>query len=244
MYTGDFETLSYTFSPEGLAVIRLLGPGLSRQTIREFSDALEHLDSMPGPRFFLTCGPEGSIFCGGIHLATFMGSHTDACSVLGEFSFLVGKLLRLGCPSAALMSGHAVAGGLMLAAAHDFRVAVDDDSRLIMNELKYGMGVPRSMAAALLAKFSPSVKRDLMLRLAVLSPREAQLRGVVDLLAKDRDELMRKGLELAHKFKGLADKNGAYKAIKVAMFAPYVAMARSNDEEESIEALRVFMTKL
>ena len=55
------------------------------------------------------------------------------------------------CPTIALINGHCIAGGFILAMAHDFRIS-SEISTFCMNEILIGMNVPRGLMANFKAK--------------------------------------------------------------------------------------------
>jgi enoyl-CoA hydratase len=54
------------------------------------------------------------------------------------------ELLTLPKPTVAMINGHAIAGGFVLALACDFRIAVDAEFRIGMNEVEVGASFPRA----------------------------------------------------------------------------------------------------
>lgn len=63
--------------------------------------------------------------------------------------------MKLKIPSICILSGHALAGGFMLAISHDIIICLDDNNiKIGMTEINLGMTIPMSMLAPLMAKLN------------------------------------------------------------------------------------------
>ena len=135
-------------------------------------------------------------------------------------------------PTVALMNGHAFAGGLMLAIAHDYRLAPSPRGHMCMNELVFGAPLKPAMAAIFRPKISASTYRSVILEAKRFNAQEALAAGLVDAIAEQ-------GLEDALKLideRGLTDKakSGVYGTIKAEMYNETLRYLRSPgmDQEE------------
>jgi enoyl-CoA hydratase len=63
---------------------------------------------------------------------------------LGDFTALVRALFAFEAPVVAALPGHAIAGGLIVAATADERVAADGQGELGLSEVALGVPIPRS----------------------------------------------------------------------------------------------------
>lgn len=128
------------------------------------------------------------------------------------FYALWARLLSYPMPLVALMNGHTYAAGLMLAMAHDYRLAPSPRGFFCLPELTYGLPLTPAMVAIFRHKVSPTALRDLTLEAGQLNGQQVVDMGVAD-------ELAPKGLEDALKFierKKLTEKakSGVYGTIK------------------------------
>ncbi len=57
------------------------------------------------------------------------------------------KFLRFPMITVAAINGHAYAGGLMFAFAHDYRIMNEDFGNLCLSEIKFGIGLAPGMNA-------------------------------------------------------------------------------------------------
>lgn len=68
----------------------------------------------------------------------------DMASFLADFCALVRLIFALDSPIVAALPGHAIAGGLIVAAAADERIAADGKGELGLSEVALGVPIPRS----------------------------------------------------------------------------------------------------
>jgi enoyl-CoA hydratase len=106
---------------------------------------------------------------------------TFACTMLRVFSFPV--------PTIAVSTGHAVAGGAMLAFACDRRFAIDGPYRIQMNETLIGINLPGWMFLIARSAIPSRWRNQALLHARAYSPNEALERGILDAVAKDADGL-------------------------------------------------------
>ncbi|CAH0045418.1 unnamed protein product [Clonostachys solani] len=134
------------------------------------------------------------------------------------------RFLTFPMPTIALLNGHAFAGGLMLAMAHDYRLAPHPKGFLCVNELLFGAPLKPAMAAIFRTKLTPQVYRNLVLEARRFTGADAVEAGIADGLADE-------GVESALKFidaRGIEDKGktGVYGVIKAEMYKDLVRMLK------------------
>ncbi|KOS17659.1 Enoyl-CoA delta isomerase 1 [Escovopsis weberi] len=130
------------------------------------------------------------------------------------------RLLTFPMPTVALINGHAYAGGLMLAMAHDYRLAPWPRGFLCLNELLFGAPLKPAMASLFRAKLSPQALRAVALEARRLTGQDAVDIGLADAPAA--------GLEHALAFvdeRGLRDKaaKGVYGTIRAELYKGLLA---------------------
>jgi Delta3-Delta2-enoyl-CoA isomerase len=110
---------------------------------------------------------------------------------------LLQKFLGLEMPTIALLNGHAYAGGMVLALAHDFRIMRVDRGFMCMNEVLLPSAIPAGMMSILKHKFGTgNLLRDIVLTAKRFSPKEALDNGLVDGIA-EQSNLMDEALKMA-----------------------------------------------
>jgi enoyl-CoA hydratase len=93
-------------------------------------------------------------------------------------------------PVVCAVTGHAIAGGLILALCGDWRVGATE-GRLGLTELRAGIPYPAAAMAAVRAELSPRVARRLVMRAELFDPPAALEMGLVDELAQPGDVVAR-----------------------------------------------------
>jgi enoyl-CoA hydratase len=101
----------------------------------------------------------------------------------------------LPCPVVGAITGHAVAGGLVLALCTDVRVA-SSDGRYGLTEVAVGIGYPQAAIGVVAAELAPHAARILALGGELWSAGECLQLGVFDELAEP-DDVLGRALALA-----------------------------------------------
>ena len=122
-----------------------------------------------------------TIFSAGWDLKTLSGVDRKSMEAFGEaYCGLVREVFVFGAPLVAALPGHAIAGGLIVAAAADERIAAQGPGQLGLSEVLLGVPVPR----CLLEIFRHAIGARGMERLAVtgenLSVERALSAGLLD----------------------------------------------------------------
>ncbi|KAG0204569.1 hypothetical protein BGX28_003540 [Mortierella sp. GBA30] len=117
------------------------------------------------------------------------------------FMPMLNKILLFPLPTVACINGHAFAGGMLMAMAHDYRVMRSDRGFMCMNEIDLPSPLPTGMSALLRFKLPHHVYRSVVLEAKRYSAKEALASHIVDAIP-DKD-----GIEAAFELaKGIATK--------------------------------------
>jgi enoyl-CoA hydratase/carnithine racemase len=108
-----------------------------------------------------------------------------------ELYALMKSLASSPIPIAAAITGHAPAGGTVLALFCDWRVAARGEFKLGLSEVQVGIPLPPVIFAALRRQVGPREAERLAVGGLILSPEEALRVGLVDELASPDDVLGR-----------------------------------------------------
>ena len=127
-------------------------------------------------------------------------------------------------PTVALINGHAFAGGLMMATAHDYRLAPSPKGFLCVNELLFGAHLPPAMSALFRTKLTPLTYRNLVLEARRFNAREAVAAGIADAVAEKPEDLFTfiKERDLTAKA-----KTGVYSVLKAEMYHELIEYLKS-----------------
>lgn len=139
----------------------------------------------------------GRAFCAGLDLKA-VPSYTAAGQremVLG-ISRMVAILYALPIPTVAAVNGHAIAGGLVIVLACDYRVGSTAPCQIGLTEARAGIPFPQGAMAVVKAELSPAVARRRTLVALNSSSQEALADGILDEL-QPPDRVLARALEVA-----------------------------------------------
>jgi len=204
--------------------------------IRKIDAKLDEVVASTGAACLVTTSSHPKVFSSGLDLK-FLASCThkeDVHNFLLEFIRLLGRLLSFPIPTVALVNGYAIAGGLMLAMAHDFRIMRSDFGHVAMNEIDLGIPITPGMNAVVQCKVSPSVHRDLLLIGRKFCPEEALKAGIVDKLSSEK-ELVAEARKLAQELAPKGDVRDAYGQMKSEIYYREIDLCNNVGLREAIK---------
>jgi enoyl-CoA hydratase/carnithine racemase len=107
-------------------------------------------------------------------------SRGDFETFFGEFNRVCLRLYTLPKPTAAAITGHAVAGGCILALCCDYRLIAEGKKLMGLNEIKLGVPVPYLADCVLQSIVGTRHARDMMDTGEFYAPADALRMGLVD----------------------------------------------------------------
>jgi len=119
-------------------------------------------------------------------------------------------------PVVCAVTGHAIAGGLILALCGDYRVG-STEGKLGLTELRAGVPYPAVAMAVVKAELGPASARRLVLGAELVDPQEALTLGALDELAPP-DQVLERALEVAGELAALP--GAAYATVKRQLRPP------------------------
>jgi enoyl-CoA hydratase/carnithine racemase len=109
------------------------------------------------------------------------------------------RLLSVPKPTVGMMNGHTIAGGLVLLLACDYRLGLDGDYRIGLNEIAVGASFPKAAMEIVRLRLPHARACELVLGAALYPASQALRLGIVDeLLPADKleDTVMRRAARL------------------------------------------------
>lgn len=159
---------------------------LNRELVEQLLAGLETA-RMDGARAIVLTGRPG-MFSGGLDVPELLAldrRHIEA--FWGLFFNLTRQLAASPVPVIAAVSGHAPAGGAVLALNCDWRIGVAGKFKIGLNEVQVGLPVPGTVLVALEQVVGPRLARRLATRGEMLSMDDAAAAGLLDeLVAADQ----------------------------------------------------------
>lgn len=165
-----------------------------------FTELNAALDECADAASVVLVGRDG-MFSGGLNLKVLQGSTPEALlDLLTRFGHTMHRVWLEPRPVVAAVTGHAVAGGTILAMACDHAVAAEGEFRWGLNETAIGMVMPEWILAITRANVPAHRFEDLILSGALIPPAAAVDAGFADELTAPEavvETAERKAAELA-----------------------------------------------
>lgn len=165
--------------------IRMAHPGknaLSTDLMGWLDGELDRAGSEP----ILLTG-SGDAFCAGLNLKEV--ASLDAAGIerfVRHIDHIAARLFDHPAPVVAALNGHAIAGGAVLAACCDWRVATSDPkARIGVNEIALGVCFPPAIFRIMAHRISPQHQNGVLLGARLYDSAAALTVGLVDELATD-----------------------------------------------------------
>jgi enoyl-CoA hydratase/carnithine racemase len=231
---------------EGVRLLTLDRPPANAITpalLRDLSDALDAAREDDAVRAVILTG-EGRFFSagldlrGGIDFQALSSTGTPTDPFLPLRSCLL-NFLRFPKPTVAMLQGHAIAGGLILVLACDYRLGVDGDYRIGLNEVAIGASFPKAAFEIVRLRLSHQQASELLLGAALYPAGQATRLGVVDeVLNADsfEDTVFRRAARVG------SFPRDAYAHTKAALVAETIVRIESETPEEAQRTAAVWLS--
>ncbi len=147
------------------------------------------------------------------------------------------QLLAFPKPTVAMMNGHAVAGGLVLVLACDYRLGVEGDYRIGLNEVAVGAAFPRAAFEIVRLRLAQARASELILGAALYPASQALRLGVIDELFPVESfapTVLRRAARLG------AFPRDAYAHAKAALVAEAIARLQAETPDEAARTTAVW----
>ena len=122
----------------------------------------------------------GKFFCAGFDLMSARRDGDQVAVLTDTFRDTHVKLLSIPKPTVAMVGGHAIAGGCVLVLACDYRLGLDGDWRVGMNEVAIGASYPKVAFEIVRLRLTHQRATEMMFGAALYPAKEALRLGVVD----------------------------------------------------------------
>jgi enoyl-CoA hydratase/carnithine racemase len=182
-----------------IAVLRIDRPpanALDLGLADEFSTALESIKPSDDIGALVVTGA-GSCFSAGLDLKVLPTyDREQQRAMVLQVNRLFGGLYGLPFPTIAAVNGHAIAGGVILILACDYRIGAKGDYKLGLAEIRVGVPFPVAAMAIVQAELSHPVARTMVLTARNSNPGDSLSMGVLDEL-QPPERLLPRAIEVA-----------------------------------------------
>lgn len=173
---------------------------ISHQVIEQLNAALDQAEEAKS--VVILAGQVG-ILSGGYDLKTMQKSMEDAMALVTEGSKLTRRMLAFPTPIITACGGHAVAKGAFLLLCSDYRIGVNGDFKIGLNEVAIGMvmhhaGIEMARGRMPINYFNRSV-----INAEMFGPEQAVNAGFLDLVVEP-EHLLETAKKVATQFKTLS----------------------------------------
>jgi enoyl-CoA hydratase len=152
---------------------------------------------------------------------------------------LFGGLYGCPIPTVAAMNGHAIAGGMVLALACDYRVCARGAATLGLTEVRVGVPFPVGAIEVARGALSPAAARKLVQFGETVDPETALALGAIDEIA-DPDELEARALAAATDLTAIPA--GTYHTVKQQLRRPGLAAIEAAITDQADPTLAAWLT--
>jgi len=172
-----------TYTREETHIIITINNGkvnaISHEVIDELNEALNQAENEQ--KVVVLMGKEG-ILSAGYDLRTMTASADSAKTLVTKGSKLIHRMLSFPMPIVAACTGHAVAKGAFLLLACDYRIGVEGDFKIGLNEVMIGMTMHHAGIAIARARLAPVYLDRSVINAEMYSPKDAIKAGFLDLV--------------------------------------------------------------
>jgi enoyl-CoA hydratase len=181
----------------GVVVMTIDRPSANAMSVELLRDVLAgvaQVGSAP-PRALVLAGRPG-VFSAGADLKLVPGyGPEEQREMVASINAMALDVYALPCPVVGAITGHAIAGGLVLALCTDLRVA-SSEGRYGLTEVKVGVPYPQAAIGVVAAELAPHAARVLALGNELIDAAECLRLGVFDEVVAP-DEVLPRALALA-----------------------------------------------
>lgn len=156
-------------------------------TLDTWSEVLDQVEGADVPRALVVTGSD-HFWCTGLDLDR-VSEYSDAerIAFMNRFDRLLGRILTAPFITVAALNGHTIAGGALLALAHDYRIMRSDRGYMSLPSIDVGIPFTPGMSALISAKVPQPAAHDLVVSCRQIGGNEAVALGVVNSVAVNED---------------------------------------------------------
>ncbi len=226
----------------GIAVVTLKKPpanAVDVDFVVQMGDRVEEVAGKEDVKA-LVLTAEGKAFCAGVDLkAVVEYGRADQQTMVSGINRTLSLLYGFPVPTVAAVTGHAIAGGLVIALSCDYRIGPEGIGLFGLPEVKAAVPFPFAGIEVARAELSPRATRTLVLFGDNVGPDEALANGIFDELVAP-DQVRARGIARAREL--AAFPPDAYNTIKRKLRGPVIDRMAKVIADGSDPALKRLIT--
>ncbi|MGK0412411.1 MAG: enoyl-CoA hydratase [Polaribacter sp.] len=157
---------------------------ISHEVITGLNTSLDKAEQ--DDKIVILTGTSG-IFSGGFDLKVMTKSPESALELVTKGSQLSLRMLSFSKPIIIACNGHAIAKGAFLLLSADYRIGVEGDFKIGLNEVMIGMTMHHAGIAIAKARLSEVYLNRSVNNAEIYNPKEAQKAGFLDMLVSENE---------------------------------------------------------
>jgi enoyl-CoA hydratase len=223
---------------DGVRILMLNRPpanAISADFLHSLGEQCETARDDDSVRAVIVAG-NGRFFSGGLDLKEASSGSNRVGNLAGSKEDGLFTLWTLPKPTVAMVNGHAIAGGVIIAMACDIRITQAGGHRFGLNEVAIGLGFPRGAFEIARLALTNQQLRWAMLEAGLFDGNRASELGIVDEIVEPA-RLEGRCVELAKRLG--ANGRRAYANTKLKIQAEAVARVLNQDPQEAREVAEI-----
>ncbi|TDQ24066.1 crotonase/enoyl-CoA hydratase family protein [Tenacibaculum caenipelagi] len=204
---------------------------ISHEVIDALNSSLDQAEKEGKP--VILTGQSG-IFSAGYDLKSMTQSPESALELVTKGSKLSHRMLSFPFPIIAACSGHAVAKGAFLLLSTDYRLGVEGDFKIGLNEVMIGMTMHNAGIEIAKARLTPIYFERSVNCSEIYNPKDAITAGFLDKVVP-QEHLLPTAIKIAEMFSKLNKK--AHTETKLKVREPYLTSLQEAIEQDCKEGL-------
>ena len=217
---------------DGVALLRIDRPPANAMNVELLREIVEAIEQVGGetPRALVIAGRPGCFSAGADLKAVPAYGPAEQREMVSSINAMALGAYELEFPVVGAITGHAIAGGMVLALCTDARVA-SSTGRYGLTEVKVGVPYPQAAIGVVRAELAPQAARLLALGGELTDAAECERLGVFDEVL-DGEDVLDRALHVARRLGALPPE--VYAQTKRDLRAPALAWMRAAVEQDPL----------
>jgi enoyl-CoA hydratase len=219
---------------DGIAVLTLTRPPANAMDVHLLEALVAAVDGIAQdpPKAVVVAGENGFFSAGADLKAVPAYSPDEQRRSVNGINFMALGIYALPCPVVGAITGHAIAGGFVLALTPDVRIA-SAQGKYGLTEVKVGVPYPVAAMAVVKAELSPSAARFIGLSNELIDAHECHRLGAFDEVV-ELDDVLPRALETAERLGAMPARD--YARAKEQLRGETIARMRSEVDNDPLFA--------